>query len=244
MTIYPAIVFVVSTLFAFAVFRQYQDRHRPYQLVWTISLAMAAIGSLAYIIFLDGGKSAWAFRIYYIGGALLTAPLLGLGSLLLSARTEAARARMRIVTIIVAVVCVLGAMLLLTAQIDQHALSAVNGGPGQNVFKQGPWLPVLILSNIFGAVAVVAVALYSGWQLYKRQTPRQMVAANVLIAVGVYVISQAGGQARTGLGAGAFWLVMTVGWIVLFGGFLLTYRVQHTTRTPATARGAVAGTQA
>lgn len=244
MTVYPAIVFVVSLLFATAVSQQYRQRRRAYQLVWTVSLSMAAIGSLAYIVFLDGGKSELAFRLYYICGALLTAPLLGLGSIMLAARSEQARARARIVAALVFVVLLLGAVLLLSASIDQVALRAVNGGSGQHVFKDGPWLFFVIGSNIFGAVAVVGVAIYSCWQLYKRRTPGQMVAANALIAIGTYVISQAGSQARTGLGAGAFWLVMTVGWVVLFGGFLLTYRVQQKIVAPVAGSRAMAGTRA
>jgi hypothetical protein len=98
--------------------------------------------------------------------------------------------------------------------------------------------------NIFGGVAVIAVALYSGWQLWRRNISGRLVAANVLIALGTYVISQAGGQARTGLGAGFFWLTMAVGWVILFGGFLLTFRLHHGAPAERQSTSAVAGTRA
>lgn len=251
MAAYPLIVLIVSAVFGAAVFRQYRRRHRQYQLIWSFSLLMAALGSLAYIVFLLGGKSELAFRVYYICGALLTAPLLGMGSLLLAARSDPAQRRMQWVLRTLIVLGAIGALLLLVSPIDGVALQHVNGGPGDrpdtavaghpDVYRTGIWLLFLIVLNIFGAAAVIGVALYSGWQLWKRRIAGRLVAANALIALGTYVISQAGGQARTGLGAGFFWVTMAIGWVVLFCGFLLTSRGQ---REPATqAQGSAATLQ-
>ena len=117
------------------------------------------------------------------------------------------------------------AVLLLVNPIHDILLRQLNGGPGTqpDVYTAGPWEPLLIVLNIVGAVCVFGVALHSGWQLYRRSGTRMLVLANVFIALGTYVISQAGGMARTGFGAGAFWLTMTLGWLVLFGGFLCTF---------------------
>jgi hypothetical protein len=231
--VYPLIVFVVSGAFMAAVLRQYVQRRRPHQLVWTFSLASAAGGSLAYFLFLAAGKAELAFRLYYILGALLTAPLLGLGSLLLMARSDAAQARVRWVVCVVVAGCIIDAILLLTNPIDRTVLQKLNGGPGTDVYPSGPWEPLLIVLAIFGAAAVIGVAIYSGWQLYKRTGTGRLVAANVLIALGTITIAEAGGQARTGFGPGLFWLTMTVGWIVLFGGFLLTFNLQRVSPNPA-----------
>jgi hypothetical protein len=226
---YPLIVFFVSTAFALAVLRQYLLRHRPYQLAWVASLAAAAGGSLAYVVFLAGDKSEIAFRLYYILGALWTAPLLGLGSILLVARSERAQARARITVIAVLIGCAVGAVVLLVSPIYPQVLKALDGGPGSNpdVYKPGIWTLFLIVLNTFGGVAVVGVALLSGWQLWKRGGSARLVAANVLIALGTIVISQAGGMARTGFGVGLFWLTMAIGWVILFSGFLLTFNVQR-----------------
>jgi hypothetical protein len=241
---YPLIVLAVSLAFCLTVTRQYVARRRPYQLAWSLSLACAAAGSLSYIVFLAADKSALAFRLYYIFGALLTAPLLGLGSLLLIARSDQARQRVRWAISAVSVAAIAGTVILLVDPINTVILHQLNGGPGTNpdVYKPNAWRTVIVAGlNIFGALAVVGVAVYSGWQLYRKHGSQRLVVANVLIAVGTYVISQAGGQARTGFGAGAFWLTMTVGWVILFGGFLCTFSLQRESRptAPAPTRTAV-----
>ena len=222
---YPLIVFLVSSVFCLTVLRQYMQRRRSYQLAWSLSLGSASTGSLAYLVFLVAGKPELAFRFYYIFGALLTAPLLGIGSILLASRTPAARLRARRFVTLVSLGCVAGTILLLANPIHADLLRQLNGGPGSDpdVYASGPWKPVLIVLNIVGAICVFGVALFSGWQLYRRSGTRRLVAANGLIALGTYVISQAGGQARTGFGASAFWLAMALGWIVLYGGFLCTF---------------------
>jgi hypothetical protein len=235
----------VSLAFCIAVLRQYLQRRRPYQLVWTLSLAAAAIGSLAYIVFLDGGKSALAFRIYYIGGALLTAPLLGLGSLLLSARSEPAQRRAQWVAALVAVLCVIGAVLLLVSPLNQRFLHDLNGGSGSDpsVYKTGLWTAFVAVLNTFGALAVIGVALYSGWQMRQRQIASRLVGANVLIAAGTLVIAAAGTVARLGVNDGLFWLTMAVGWVILFCGFLLTFTVHRPVGAPAQGASAAVGTR-
>ncbi|MDB5058513.1 MAG: hypothetical protein JWO59_1985, partial [Chloroflexi bacterium] len=167
--VYPLIVLVVSLAFCLAVTRQYLTRRRPYQLAWCLSLAAAAAGSLAYIVFLGDGKSELAFRLYYIFGALLTAPLLGLGSLLLIARSDAAKARVRWAIIAVAAASVVGTVVLLVDPINSTVLHQLNGGPGTkpDVYKPDVLRTALVaILNIFGAICVVGVAVYSGWQLY------------------------------------------------------------------------------
>ena len=231
---YPLFVFVVSGMFFLVVARQYAQRRRPYQFAWALSLATAVAGSLAYVIFLAADKSELAFRLYYVFGALLTAPLLGLGSILVISRSDAARVRARWVVSVVALLCVAGAIVLLTNPVNTQVLGQLNGGPGTNpdVYTANSGKVFVIVLNIFGALAVFGVAIYSAWQLYKRRGSPRLVTANVVIALGTYIISQAGGQARTGHGVGLFWLTMTIGWIVLFGGFLLTFTVHRESVAP------------
>jgi hypothetical protein len=231
---YPVIVFVVSTVFMVSVFRQYQRRHRPYQIVWVLSLATASLGSLAYVFFLGADKTELAFRLYYIFGAMLSAPLLGLGSMLLASRSDRARQVTRITIYVVAVLSVIGAISLLTTRINTSALAMLDGGPGTSgVYASGVWLPIIAVLNSFGAIAVIGVALYSAWQVWRREGPAQYLAANSLIALGTLVIAAAGSTARLGFGAGLFWLTMAVGWVVLYGGFLLTYMLHRPATTPA-----------
>jgi len=74
-----------------ALFGRWRARRAPELLAWTCSLLAyaAASGALAW-----GAAAGWdsrSFRAYYLFGGLLTAPLLGAGSLLLSGRRWAGR---------------------------------------------------------------------------------------------------------------------------------------------------------
>jgi hypothetical protein len=229
MTILFAVVNVVVTgLFAGVVMSQYLRRHRVYQLYWSIALAMAFVGTLAYVLMVVVGPTTTGgealFRTYYIFGAALTAAWLGLGSIALISSA-------RITRICVAVVSVLSVVAIVSitiAGIDTRQLAQVAGTAGKGVLQSGVWLVMIIILNTFGAVAVVGVAVYSGWKLIRRQSANlytsKFLWANVLIVVGVLLISYAGGDARVFGLQGSFWLIMAVGWIVLFTGVLLASR--------------------
>src|SRR5947209_6877742 len=156
MTILFAVVNVVVTgLFAGVVLGQYLRRHRVYQLYWSMALAMAFVGTLAYVLMVAVGPMTSSgealFRTYYIFGAALTAAWLGLGSI------------------------------------------------------------ALISSARITRICVAVVSLLS-------------IVAVVLIVVGVSLISFAGGDVRIFGLEGSFWLIMAVGWMVLFAGVLLASR--------------------
>ena len=72
--------------------RRYRDRRAPELAAWAAGLAAYAVaaGALAW-----GAAAGWsdaAFRVYYLGGGLLTAALLGTGSLLLVGKRWMSRA--------------------------------------------------------------------------------------------------------------------------------------------------------
>ena len=69
---------------------RWRDHRQPHLAAWSASLAAYAVasGALAW-----GAAAGWdnrVFRLYYLCGGLLTAPLLGAGSLLLAGRRRAA----------------------------------------------------------------------------------------------------------------------------------------------------------
>src|SRR5918999_2450477 len=65
---------------------RWRDRRSPELLAWSASLAAYAAAAAALAWGAADGWSEAAFRIYYLFGGLLTAPLLGAGSLLLLGR--------------------------------------------------------------------------------------------------------------------------------------------------------------
>ena len=226
--IFPLVNVVVTALFASMVLRQYVQRHRTYQLYWSIALSMAFLATLAYALMIVARPTSSVgvvfFRLYYILGAGLMPSWLGLGSVALVASK-------RVTTICLAVLCVLSVLAIIfiaTASINMQQLSQIAGTPGAGVLQPGLWLVTIIVLNTLGVLAVVGVAAYSAWKLLRRQATvagfhaGNLFWANVLILVGDLLNAAAGTLARfLGL-ENSFWLVMTLGWIVFFSGVLLT----------------------
>ena len=223
----PLVNVVVTALFAGIVLRQYVRRHRVYQLYWSIGLVMAFVATLSYVLMIAVGPGSGAgivfFRIYYILGAALVPAWLGLGSIALVASKQVTR----ICFIGLCVLSVLAAVLIAMAAVNTRALASVAGTPGTGILQPGLWLITIIILNSLGVLAVVGVALYSGWKLLRRQSSlgglstSNILWANVLILVGDLLNGLAGTLARfLGLES-TFWLVMSLGWVLFLAGVLL-----------------------
>lgn len=230
----PVINLVVIGLFASVVLSQYLRRHRPYQLYWSIALTMAFIATLSYLCMLFAQPTSFVgallFRFYYILGGALMPAWLGLGSLALVAKRRATLICLTALYLMSA----LATVLIFFAQIDVAALAKVAGTPGTGILVPGPWLVTIIVLNSLGVVAVVGVAIYSGWKLLRRQSQTagfntfNLVLANVLILVGALTDAAAGTLARFLGVEGLFWAIMAVGWIIFFVGVLYTSKRPHT----------------
>jgi hypothetical protein len=229
---------VVTGLFAGVVLRQYMQRRRNSQLYWSIALIMAFLATLAYVFMVIVGPASSAgvalFRIYYILGAALVSAWLGLGSIALVASPRVTR----ISLIVLIVLSVLAIVLISTSPLNMSNLSKVAGTPGTGILQSGAALAIIPILNLLGLLAVVGVAVYSGWKLAARQSSVagiqtiNLLWANVLILVGDLLNGLAGGLPRFFGLEGSFWIIQTFGWIVLFTGVLLA------SRRPATARQA------
>lgn len=216
MLAYPVITAIILCVLAAAVLRQYAQRRRAHQAAWSAALLAGAAGAVAYVLCVLLHDNAALFRVYYIGGALLTAPLLGLGSTYLLPGAVWAR----IYLVLAAVGGAVGVVALAVQRLDRTALSAIGYGPGTAVVHGAVALTALVLLNTLGTVGVVGVALWSIYRAARRGDPWRYVGGNALIAGGTLVIAAAGGLARLGHGAG-FWATMTLGWLIVYGGFAL-----------------------
>jgi drug/metabolite transporter (DMT)-like permease len=216
---YPLIVVVVNAAFAGIVGRQYFDRRRPYQLVWTVALVLGMLAALFYVLFLVFNDNTLFFKLYYICGALLMAAYLGLGSIYLHMPTRFAD----ITAAGLVILSVVGIVMLLTAGINhaQLVVAASQVGPGTKALEPGPWKAMVAILNIFGSIAVIGGAIYSAWRTHRRQAPLNFLYANVLIAVGTFLAAAAGSAADQGAFPGSFWVLLALGFVVLFCGFLL-----------------------
>jgi len=233
----PAINVIVTGLLAGVILRQYINRHRIYQLYWSIALGMAFLATLAYICLLliqpTSNVGIICFRIYYTLGATVMPSWLGLGSMALISN----RYITRICFIVLCILSIIAVFLVFTANINMEKLSHIAGTAGAGTLQPGEWLNATILLNSLGVTAVAGVALYSGWKLIRRQTnmaglrTSSILLANIFIFTGAILNGIAGSLARfLGL-ENMFWLIMALGWIVLFIGVLLASKRSHATRS-------------
>ena len=227
---------VVTGLFAGAVLRQYARKKRASQLYWSIALIMAFLATLSYVLMVIVGPTSSTgvalFRIYYILGGALVPAWLGLGSIALVASARITR----VCLVILIVLSILAAVLISTASIDMSKLSQIAGTPGTGILEPGAWLVTIIILNTLGVLAVVGVALYSGWKLIRRQPSVagiqtiNLLWANVLILAGDLLNAAAGSLARFFGLQSSFWIIQAFGWTVFFAGVLIA------SRRPASAR--------
>jgi hypothetical protein len=179
---------------------QLPSARRPHLAAWAASLLAygLASGALAW-----GAAAGWdgrAFRVYYLCGGLLTAPLLGVGSLLLAGRRWAAPVGL--------VYAGLATGIALAAPLSEHGWTG--GIPAaQDHLDFVPARLTAVLGNTLGTVAVVLVAV---------ATIRRRPLANALILAGVAVA--AAGSAVAGLGEGGSAAFIAAGVVLLYAGVL------------------------
>jgi len=191
---------LVALRLAGALARRWRETRRPELLAWSWSLAAyaAAAAAIAW-----GEAAQWdgrTFRVYYAAGALLTAPLLGFGSLLLAGVRRAAPAALLYAGV------ALGAAFALPV----HGTFARHGiPPAQDHLAFLPGRLLAIVANALGTLAVVAVAVRSF---------RRRPLGNALIVLGV--AAAATGSGLAGLGAGGAAAGIAAGAALLYAGFV------------------------
>jgi hypothetical protein len=200
-----ALVAFAAALLAFRLAGLLAARHRtsgrPEMLAWAAGLAAYAVAAAAIAWGEAAGWDERAFRVYYAAGALLTAPLLGAGSLLLAGRRRAAP---------VALVWV-GLSVGLSLAVPVHGAFAAHGIPAaQDHLAFLPVRLLAIVANVLGTLAVVVVALRSF---------RQRALGNGLVVGGI--AAAAAGSGLAGLGAAGSAVGIAVGAGLLYAGFIL-----------------------
>lgn len=192
---------LVSLRLSGDLLRRFRRRPAPELAAWAAALAAYAIaaGALAW-----GAAAGWgdaAFRVYYLGGALLTAALLGTGSLLLAGRRWITP--LALVYTGIAVGIALGVPL--NGEISGTAIPEA-----QDVLDLWPARVIAIAGNSLGTLALAGVAL---------ATFRARPLGNALILAGVAVAAVGSGLA--GLGVGALAPAIAAAAILLYAGFVL-----------------------
>ena len=183
---------------------RWRARRAPELAAWSASLLAYALACAALAWGAAAGWDARAFRAYYLFGGLLTAPLLGVGSLLLTGRRWAAALGLAYTGLAVGVaiaVPVTGGFSGSGIPAAQHHLDLV------------PARILAIAANALGTLAAVGIALL---------TIRRRPLGNGLIVAGLAVAAL--GSALVGLREGGTAAVFAAAAVLLYLGFVAPVR--------------------
>ncbi|MGI8607001.1 MAG: hypothetical protein ACR2L0_07605 [Gaiellaceae bacterium] len=180
--------------------RRYRASRRPELAAWAASLVAYAIASGALAAGAAGGWGEAAFRVYYLFGGLLTAALLGAGSLLLVGRRWAAP----LAPVYVGLAVGVAAAAPLTAEVGGTSIPEA-----QEHLDFFPARLLAVLGNSLGTLAAVAVAL---WTIRRRPLGNGLIVAGIVVA--------ADGNAVAGLGDAQSAAFIAVAAVLLYAGFV------------------------
>ena len=181
---------------------RWRARRAPELALWSVSLLAYAVATAALAWGAAAGWNEAAFRLYYLFGGLLTAPLLGAGSLLLLGK--------RWVIPVMLVYAGLAVGIALSEPLTAN-LSGTSIPEAQEHLDYFPARILALVGNIAGTIAVVGVAAVS---IRRRPLGMSLIVAGVAVA--------AVGSALAGLGAAQTAAFAALGVLLLYTGFTIS----------------------
>jgi hypothetical protein len=194
---------------------RWRTRRAPELAMWAASLLAYAAATAALAWGAAAGWNEAAFRLYYLFGGLLTAPLLGAGSLLLVGR--------RWVIPVMLVYCGL-AVGIAIAEPMRADVGGTSIPEAQEHFDYLPARVLALFGNIGGTIAVVGVGVAT---IRRRPLGTSLIVAGVAVA--------AVGSALAGLGAAETAAFSALGVLLLYTGFTVSSGFRRSA-LPAQAR--------
>jgi hypothetical protein len=177
---------------------RWRARRTPHLAAWSAGLAAYALGAAAIAWGAAAGWDDRAFRAYYLFGGLLTAPLLGAGSLLGAGRRLAGP----VVLLYTGLAVGVAVAVPLTAPVRGTAIP-----DAQAHLELFPARVLAIAGNVAGSIALVLVALLS---LRSRPLGNTLLLAGFTLA--------AAGSALSGLGASETAAFVALAAVLLYAG--------------------------
>jgi hypothetical protein len=195
---------LVALRLAGRVAARWRTRRAPELLAWSAALFSYAVAAAVLAWGAAHGWDARAFRVYYLFGGLLTAPLLGAGSLLIWRRRWAGPVALAYAGLAVGI----------ALAVPVHGVfSGSDIPPAQDHLDFVPARLVAVAANTLGTVAVVVVAA---------ATFRRRPLGNALIVLGVAIA--AAGTAVAGLGVAGSSAFALAAVLALYAGFVAPSR--------------------
>ncbi|MBA7631966.1 hypothetical protein ES703_39506 [subsurface metagenome] len=220
MNLWPLLTTIVAFAFTASLARQYLERRKFHQILWTFAMLFYGIAALMEFLMNPDvlGPSVIAFKVYYI----LSAPLVGL----LGAGVMYLLASKRTADIFLAFIAILSVALLVTGimtPLDEAVIvEAFEGSLGEAFHIAVDAYPMTvrryaIITNIVAGLALILGALYSFLKDRRR-------TYNLLIFVGG-VMPMIGGSALAFFDEPSlFFIFELVGTVFLYLGFIYSDR--------------------
>ncbi len=185
-------------------------RRRPQDVAWATALGLFSAACVTLAI---GNGTTWdlpTFRIFYLTGAILNVPWLGLGSLALFLRPNV---YLRIRNGLLFFSGLATGIVLIAP--TKGALAETGIPSGKELFGAAPRILAAVGSGV-GAVVILVCAIASAWALRSTNTAaaRRRMYANILIALGTLVLA-AGGTLQGILGKDLAFVTCTASGIAL-----------------------------
>lgn len=219
---------LIALAFALMCLDRFLNRRQPQELAWSVAMTLFSVGSLALWFGESVGWTAFAFRIFFLAGAVLNVAWLALGTVyLLAGRRVGDVVR----SWLVAISCFASGVVLfapLRSTVGGHELPT-----GREVF--GPFSRALAaIGSGVPALVIIGGALWSAWRIARGNSPtitsavrrhidspRRLAVGNACIALGTLVLSGSGSLAGRFGKDEAFAITLLMGVTVLFVGFLV-----------------------
>lgn len=217
----------IAALFAILTARQYGQRRKIYQLIWSIGLANFAISvGMEFLLQVFGQWTPVMYRTWYYLGAMLGSVYLGQGTMYLLANRKVAHVFMGLLLAVTAY----GGYLVYTVPLALERVypNIPSGAALPSIGEAGfgsprAWTPFL---NVYGTLCLGGGALYSAWLYKKKRMGRDRALGNVMIALGTFIIAGASTLNRFGYPQVQY-MGELIAITIIFGGFLKTLEPLH-----------------
>lgn len=219
---------LVAAAFALSTFDRWHRRGQPHELAWTVAMTLFTIGSGALWWAEATGWSMFAFRVFFLAGAVLNVAWLALGTIYLLANKNIADQLRRALVVLSA----FSAGVIAVAPTKRDIIAG-EFPAARELFGVLPRVMAAVGSGV-PALVIIFGALWSTWRVITSKAPnlksaiqrkviapRRLAFGNVFVALGTLVLSASGTLAgRLGKDR-AFALTLLVGLCILFVGFLV-----------------------
>lgn len=180
---------IVGAVFTWVLGKQFAERGRPHQLVWTVGLAMFTVATLGEFYGAVAGWTVPVYKVYYFAGVALPG-LLGMGTVYLMTREKPLWGHVYSAAVLIVMVVFLGAVA--TAELDVDVLAASGIAPVHgDIMPDSARSPYSILLSAIGGTVMVLGALYS-WLRHGLKYNAFIFSGGLLFVISGMVTSRLG----------------------------------------------------